>query len=191
MARPGLVAALALALAAGCVSSRPIATGEIPTLAADEGILVLDVESDVPIERLALNGVVVAEFLEPGRRLALLAVGAGSYRWTSIQIPGTFGSLRFRMRREDEWTFRVEPGKINYTGRLEVEQRRSGLGSVQLVGRNVNRSAMAWVELGKRFPLVVGRYPVVYSGPAQDAFLARLATLQASRRAAAAPSAPE
>jgi hypothetical protein len=191
MARPRLVAVLALALASGCVSSRPIAPGEIPTLAADEGILVLDVESAVPVERLALNGVVVAEFLEPGRRLALLVVGAGSYRWTSIQIPGAFGSLRFRMRREDEWTFRVEPGRINYIGRLEVEERRSGLGPVQLLGRNVNRSAMAWVELKKRFPLVVERYPVVYSGPAKDEFLAQLATLQASRRAAAAPSAPE
>jgi len=47
-------------------------------------------------------------------------------RRRAIQIPGAFGSLRFRIGREDEWTFHVEPGRINYAGRILVGQRRSG-----------------------------------------------------------------
>jgi len=190
MTRLVLILALALAFSPGCVPPRPIVVGEIPTLSPDEGILVLDVESDVPIERLALNGVPAVEHLEAGHQLALLVVEAGSYRWTAIQIPGASGSARFRIRREDEWTFHVEAGRINYPGTILVSHR-SGLGSIQLYAGNLNRSAMTWVELKRRFPQLVERYVVIYSGPAKDGFLAQLATLQASKRAAAAREGPE
>src|SRR5262245_10237973 len=118
---PGV--ALALALALGCAKPRSIAEGVVPTLAPDEGILVVDVEADVPIERLVLSGMTVAERLEPGHHLALLVVGAGSYRWTEVQAPGPFGSVHFRIQRDDEWAFRVEPGRINYAGRIVLRYR--------------------------------------------------------------------
>lgn len=177
---PGI--ALALALCLGCVRPRPIAAGDAPTLAPGEGILVVDVESDVPIQRLALSGFVAAERLEAGHHLALLVVGAGSYRWTAIQVPGAFGSVRFRIRREDEWAFRVEPGRINYAGQIFVRRHGSGIGP--LFARNLNRSAMAWLELGRRHPELVERYAMHYSGPAEDAFFAELEALRAAGRAA-------
>jgi len=176
-------AALALALVLGCAKPRPIAEGVVPTLAPDEGILVVDVETDAPIERLAMNGIVVAERLAPGHHLALLVVGAGSYRWTAIQVPGVLGSVRFYIRRDDEWSFRVEPGRINYAGRILVIRRRPGLGPYQMHARNLNRSAMAWLELERRRPELVGRYALAYTGPVEDAFLEKLSTLRAARAA--------
>ena len=186
MSRLVPVVAIALALALGCTKPRPVAEGMAPTLAPGEGILVVDVESDVRIERLALSGMTVAERLEPGHHLALVVVGAGSYRWTEIQVPGPFGSARFRIQRDDEWAFRVEPGRINYAGRIVVRYR-PGLGSVQMVGRNLNRSAMAWLELERRWPDLVGRYALAYTGPVDDAFLEQLGALRAARRATPGP----
>jgi hypothetical protein len=111
--------------ALGCANARLIAADGPLALRANQGILVVHIDSDFPIRRLRFDtGVTAASDLSRGEYVALAVVPAGSYRWTTIEVPMAENRdfyYRFRMRRDSDWSFKVEAGRINYPGQVIVK----------------------------------------------------------------------
>ena len=157
------VALLLVAFATGCVSVRTISPGG--ALGANEGLLVLQLRTDVALRSISIEGSPVRLDVAGGTHLLLLAVSAGRHRWSHLGITsfGNIGGVRFP--DEDEFWFRVEPGHINYPGMLEVYSRG------WFYVRSVDRTALAIDEIRSRYPSLIEQYPIVYSGLAPSVFL--------------------
>ena len=146
------LAVLALLTTLGCVSVRPVERGPVPELSPGEGILVVELETAVPIK-------------------PMVVMSAGRHRWTDIVIPAGEGDVPFRMAYgHDVWGFRVEAGRINYPDQLRFGGRTRAK-SVDISVRRLNRSALALRKLRSEFPEVLERYPPVYAGPTRDDYL--------------------
>ena len=161
----GLLAAL---LALGCVSIRPL--GLDGALQGNEGALVVDLVTEVPVKALRLDAATAVEGLPAGEHLLLVAVPAGSYRWTDIVIAADDKEVPFRTSLDDVWKFRIEPGRINYTGQIEF-RGSADRQSWALSFRYRNRSAHALIRLREKFPAWLDRYPAVFGGAVRDDFL--------------------
>jgi hypothetical protein len=109
-----------------------IKPGKAPRLDADEGLLVVALDTDVHIDRGfvqrvgARSELVVMKEAEPGRNLRLLKLPAGRYHWHSLrignwQVHSTM--LVWPLSGKPEYEFEVRPGVINYFG--EIVFRRS------------------------------------------------------------------
>jgi hypothetical protein len=160
----------ALLAAAGCApsgllaSSWPIDPGDAVTLGSNEGLLVVHVRSNLPIQLIDLGGVQAAEDLPEGTAVRLIGITAGTYRWSEIQLQGD----RFLFPDDRLLRFHVDPGVINYVGMIDVERK-----GVSLALNALDRTAMALERLRQRYPDLVANYRVVYSGPARHVFLDR------------------
>ena len=122
----GLFAALLTVL--GCTTSRPIPSDGPIELKPNQGILVVHLDSSLPIERLKFNQNTAAASLPAGSHLFLVVVDAGNYRWTSVHVPVKDSNQRFRFSlrgRGYDWKFKVEPGQITYPGQLIFWGQRS------------------------------------------------------------------
>ena len=115
-----------LPMAWGCVAVRPIESGKTLALARDEGILVVHINSAIPIEKLGFSSATAGSNLPAGEHFYLLGVTAGKYRWRDVVIPASKGKVHFVMAREDAWSFRVEP-RGNPIDKTLDSQRRSNL----------------------------------------------------------------
>ncbi len=161
----------ALLAAAGCASSGllasswPIEPGDAVSLGANEGLLVVHVRSNVPVQSIDIGGVQAAEGVPEGTEVRLIGITAGTYRWAQMKLQGD----TFLFRDDDRLRFHVEPGVINYVGMVQVERS----GQLSLWMNAIDRTAMALERLRERHPDLVARYPVVYSGPARHVFLDR------------------
>jgi hypothetical protein len=144
-------------------------------LEPNQGLLVIHIDSSFPIRRLQFGtGLNAATDLRAGGYLALLAVRAGSYRWTTLEIPiGTDGRYyRFRLRRDSDWNFKVKAGHINYPGQVIVRGDRSTLmGEGSLQGWTANRPALALEGLRKSHPTTLSRLPLANGRSVRDDFL--------------------
>ncbi len=165
------LAVLALLTTLGCVSVRPVERGTVPELSPGEGILVVDVETAVPIKQIDVSRVTVGSDLAKGEHFYLVVMSAGRHRWTDIVIPAGEGDVPFRMAYgHDAWGFRIEAGRINYPDQLRFGGRTRAK-SVDISVRRLNRSALALRKLRSEFPEVLERYPPVYAGPTRDDYL--------------------
>lgn len=169
------VSVAALALGSGCAGPavQPLGASPSPQLGAGEGLLILHVDSDVPIADLQLNRGSAARSVARGHHVWLVRAPAGSYRWTILRLGSEAGSAGFlRLERDDEFVFQVLPGSINYPGALIVRAHptaRSASGAVRV--RNRNHAAMAVRTLRERHAALLEAYPLVYGGASGDGFL--------------------
>lgn len=159
----------------GCASSRipPIDARRPIELAPDEGLLIIQIDTDVALSDLILNHRWVARSLGKGRHIWLTRVREGSYRWQEIE---TGDHVRYRRTYEldsdDEMRFYVQAGKINYPGELVVRAGpQSRWGDDTLIVRNRNHSAMAVRALQKRYPRILQSRSLHYAGAGHDTFL--------------------
>ena len=172
------VALMAIVGAAGCVTVEPVGSDGAIELSPDQGILVIHLSSRYGFQEFAFSSGGKIPRIEGGEQLELFVVRAGSYRFTRINV----SRLRFLLRREDQWEFRIEPGRINYLGMLELRQdvvnvKVRGLlvpRFVRLSARMVDRSAMAMDSLRERHPGLLERNPLVYSGSGRSVFFEQL-----------------
>lgn len=190
-----LVALVAVSGSIGCASVRSFGPGD--NLAPREGLLVIHIRTRTPLAAVHIEG--AGRILldgKAGTQMIVVAVSAGSYRWSSLELaenlgPGfgnRFGNLEFRFPDQDELRFRVEQGRINYVGMVDVY--RAGILRVGM--RAIDRTAIALEVLRAQFPEFVARYPIAYSGPARNVFLERyLAAKGASEPTAAGANAGE
>ena len=144
----------------GCASAHPVDPGQAIALGEDRGILVVHYTSNVRIERLDFGPDV--EGLPPGHHTLLFVTRPGRYRWSLVE---TSGRTRFFLRHRDEFRFRVEAGRINYAGMLELHR-----GFWSLAVRRIDRSAMAMESIRRDYPGLLERYPMAYTGPGRNVF---------------------
>ena len=182
---PGLTGFLVACLLSvgllACASSAPPASvtpGPFEPLASDEGFLVVQIDSDLGVERLQAGSGVIARDLQPGRHLWLVRMKVGTYRWSGVRLlaqsqvdnmirPESVGVLN-----EKEFEFDVEAGAVNYPGELVIRMNEpeSGIVSGVLV-RNRNHSAMAIRKLSKSHAPLLAAHPIRYAGSSGDEFL--------------------
>ena len=141
--------------------------GEMPTLGPDEGLLLVEIDTNVPLESVRVKGrsfeASVLKRIAVGRTTGLYVVPAGSYEWMQID---TTWMTRFLLKEDPEYHFEVEAGKITYAGDLVF--RRDDLAATRIKVRNRGLGAMDWLD--KNHPLLEQRYPFVYSGHYPDPF---------------------
>ena len=165
----------ALALGSGCAGPavRPLGPSGSTQLGVGEGLLILHVDSDVPIADLQLNHGSAAKSVARGHHVWLVRAPAGSYRWTNLLLRSDAGSAdNLRLERDDEFAFQVSPGSINYPGALIVRANptaRSATGAIRV--RSRNHAAMAVRALRESHAALLAAYPLVYAGTSGDGFL--------------------
>ncbi len=173
-------------LVPGCLTSPAIEDGATAELTERQGILVVHIQTAVPIEKLMMDGKILVADLPAGEHLILRAVGSGRHRWSGIVIPAGEGDVPFRMDpAHDAWKFRVEAGRTTYPGQLHVGGRKRAK-SGDLTVRIVNRSALALRELRAAHPELLERHPPAYGGMERDDFLSYFARTYLAREEAAA-----
>ena len=188
-ARLLLATAIPLLLASCATGIRPLGPSGAVTLEGNEGLLILHVDTDIPISAIELNGKTIASGVAPGHFAWVVRAGAGSYRFTSLRFLNLPGHQRRRHQEsnwdylfrplqstkqqqtlhlgsEDEFRFIVEPGSVNYGGALVV---RGNSGAIEVRCRN--HVAMAIRMLSGRDAELVASHPLRYGGLSEDGFL--------------------
>jgi hypothetical protein len=168
-----IVPGLAIFLGA-CAAPSPIDPKDPIELSGREGLLIVDIDSEVPIRLLRTNSIGLAD-IEQGRHVWMVRIKAGHYRWRALELEVGGGGRPWRYEIADDESFRfsVEPGVINYPGQLIIRRRR-GLARVwppALLFRTTNHSGMALRTLGRTHANILQEYSLVHSGPGGDLFL--------------------
>jgi dipeptidyl aminopeptidase/acylaminoacyl peptidase len=164
------VAAVALlALSALCALPakaimREVDPGEIPKLGANDGLLLVSVDSEVTLEfvRISREGVNfdvrTLHAVKAGRNSHLYVVPAGHYRWATLGYIG-----EYRLSKNPEFAFDVKPGVLNYPGDLIF--RPTGWLTALVHVSNRGLLGMDWLQSqhpvlyrDRRFEFA-GRYP--------------------------------
>ena len=172
---PLLFPMLILAGAIGC-AARPVTpidpSGPIE-LAPNEALLILHIDTDIALRSLTLSNRSVAHSLGKGRHVWMVRVPEGDYRWKSIEIRGRQrGSAQILLESDEELSFVVEAGKINYPGELAIRSSAlSRWGAGEVIVRNRNHSAMAVRELKGSYDALLSAFPLHYAGLSGDGFL--------------------
>ena len=157
------IALCVLTLLSGCTSVRPLDVeessrepGGLPVLAPDEGILVVDLDTQVPIKALKIGLLTAFSDLPVGEHLLFLAISKGEHRWTDVLVQTSRGEIRYTAPLSDAYKFRVESGRINYSGTISLRAETEG-GSLSFSIRS--RSAEVLRILRLRYPALVERFP--------------------------------
>ena len=181
LARLLLATSIPLLLACCATGIRPVEPSGTVTLAPDEGLLILHLDTDTPIAGLELNGGTIAGGVAVGHHVWLVRAAAGSYRFTTLRFMSPSGRRQaYPLGSDDEFRFHVEPGSVNYGGALVV---RSAPGGVEV--RSRNHVAMAIRMLRGRDAELVASHPLRYGGVGEDGFLEHYSRERASRERAA------
>jgi dipeptidyl aminopeptidase/acylaminoacyl peptidase len=186
-----LLALCCLLLTPAAAALDEIEPGALPELAADEGLLVVAVDSRQPLYGLRFGrdgrmlGSAFIRRLPQGRSHRLFKAKAGDYQWMEVQ---PFGGWRFGLRDDGEFRFNVEAGSVSYPGDLSFEA--SSLWRAQL--RMANRGVAAIDWLRQSHPQLLERHGFRFLGDSPDPFpAAYLAAVGASTTASVPTAAAE
>jgi dipeptidyl aminopeptidase/acylaminoacyl peptidase len=168
-----LMAILLLAAAMPVVAKvRVVNPGEVPVLRPDEGLLLIGVDTNLPLTAVSFrfdskrtsDVAATLSRVGIGHLARLYVVPAGAYRWSQIdtQIWTRFGF------DEDSETdrFIVVPGKINYGGDLLYRWTDHFHADIQIHDRSLR--AMDWLDMAH--PALARQYPFAYNGHYPDPF---------------------
>lgn len=160
-----------LCLTAGARASiRPVAVGEVPTLKPDEGLLLVDVDTQTPIDALRFvqpgndTGSKTITDLPKGQTTRLYVVTAGSYHWSRLEFTSHDHWFFFELNRYPDLAFEVRPGVINYPGDFLYRP------SNRIAVRVPNRALVGIDWLRANAPGVYTRFDFDYSGHYPDPF---------------------
>ena len=143
--------------------------GQAPELEADEGLLVVGVDTNMPISRVrvrkddAVFGGGDMKDLPEGRSLRLYALPAGRYEWSQLK---PFSDFSYDLRDEPEFEFVVEAGRINYAGDLQFRARTMNDSAFHVSNRGLG--VIDWLQ--KEHPRVYADYKLTYTGHYPDPF---------------------
>ncbi len=107
--------------------------------------------------------------LRPRLNYELIAVDSGVYTWDRIY----YSSFRYVDLEDEEFSIKVEKGKINYGGQISVYSEMSNNQSEFLGGISVNfnnKSSKALAFLESQHSDLLKTYGVIYSGNQRDDF---------------------
>jgi dipeptidyl aminopeptidase/acylaminoacyl peptidase len=169
--RVRIVVLLALCLMASVPASagvRRVDPGEAVTLAEDEGLLVVGVDTNTSIRylRVKRDGALfdggTLRGTQSGVTHQLYVVPRGRYRWDELHS----GWMRFDVDDDEEFGFEVEAGRINYPGHLVY--RPTTWYSAMLHVSNRGLLAMDW--LAEQHAALDAAHTFAYTGHYPDPF---------------------
>ena len=179
---PGLEPArlIALALVALLTVSHakagmyPVAAGENPVLKANEALLVVAIDTGMPLEAAFMTeegarSSRVLKHIEVGHTFQLLRVPVGRYGWHSLRIGDWAHSsywATYRLSDNKDGFFDVRPDVVNYGGELVVRPRDARRSTIYLANRGL--SAINWLQA--QHPQLASQREFVYSGHYNDPF---------------------
>ncbi len=175
---PFALVAACVALLSGCSSTHFVR--EDPSapieLAPDEGLILLQIDSDLDLERLILTGLVIEEPVPAGRHFWVARMRAGAYSWNSVvvQTKAYAGRYRFQRtvyQRPGELDLTIRPGELNYAGELIVRGIRSGFRYAWISVRIRNHAGSAVRRIEQEYPELLDRVPARNAGTSGDRFL--------------------
>ncbi|MFK7897058.1 MAG: hypothetical protein AB8G23_14530 [Myxococcota bacterium] len=146
-------------------------------MAAEEGILIVQIDTDLPLASVDLGSGRVATNLPAGQHLWMIPAKAGRDEWARFVVSVGGGATHsvsmseVNVRFDDEFEFDVEAGAVNYPGELIIRSDGWSGSSPDVVVRNRNHSAMAVRRLRERHGAELDRLPLRYGGRSQDGFL--------------------
>jgi dipeptidyl aminopeptidase/acylaminoacyl peptidase len=147
---------------------REVDPGEMPALKADEGLLVVAIDSElenpaIRIEREGFNlDARTVRGKGNGRSFTLLALPAGRYRWSRI---GYYGRGTSAVSKGAELSFEVKSGVLNYAGDVRLSNHR-WLSVVHVSNRGL--ASLDWLE--QTHAAVLRQWPFQYTGRYPDPF---------------------
>jgi hypothetical protein len=177
--RAALISAIAIAIGGCIVNAKPLPLGGPHEVGPDEGLLLLETESNSEIEELTLAALDAfgsrQHFtnLPPGRKYHLFALPEGEYRWHRLQLPSNIVfnrrtiPIRWDLGSLEDTQISVRAGYLNYSGAFYLHR----WSPTSLSFRSLNRSGEALVWLKSKFPRLISDYPTRYGGPGRDDFL--------------------
>jgi pimeloyl-ACP methyl ester carboxylesterase len=186
-ARWRLIAALLLVFATCSAHAmvHVVDPGEIPKLKPNEGLLLVEVDSNYPLQSIKVkkDGTIftagVLNGITQGQTARLYVVPSGRYAWHEINA---FWFSRYELKDKPEYAFDVVPGKITYAGDLIV--RLTGLFSADLQISNRGLRAMDWLEA--QHPALARDYEFAFVGHYPDPFPAFYKQARAASKASIA-----
>jgi len=107
----------------------------------------------------------------------LVPAKAGTYTWDRIYLDGR----HYLDIGDDNYSIKVEEGKINYGGHLSLYTEMNAFQSELLGGARTyfnNRSTRAFAYLSANYTELVDKYPLHYSGSYRDHFFNYLNDLE-------------
>ncbi len=147
---------------------REVRPGEDLQLPAGSGLLLVAVDTDIPLQALRIkrNGTLFdAESIKDigkGRTTRLYVVPAGRYRWDTVRKP-----LRsFELGENEEYSFEVKQGILNYPGDLIYRDIDEFNAMVHVANRGL--LAMDWMD--QTYPELSERHVLTYMGHYPDPF---------------------
>ena len=170
---------LVILFATGCASTHfiQVEPNTPIELERDEGLLVLQIDTEVPIRRLVFTGLWISEPIPAGNHFWVARVPPGRKSWVAVHTnPNSWTSGRYTIRRSSyprkgELDFSIEPGKINYVGALIVGDASFDGRTSWLSIRIRNHAAMALRALERDYADLLDRYPLRTAGTSGDRFL--------------------
>lgn len=161
-----------LLLAFDASALRRIDPGKTPALKPDEGLLVVSVDTSVPINNVrfervgSLLSAGVLNYLGVGRSVQLYAVPQGEYHWVRVTLAHNYAWRSYIPLGDDPgFRFTVKPGQVTYAGDLVLRPRgRRWLVHVS----NRSLPIIDWVSA--QHPALYAQYPLVYAGVYPDPF---------------------
>lgn len=140
--------------------------GEMPKLDADEGLVLIAIDSSIALEAVhvrkdggALFGGGVLSRLPEGRTLRLYKAPAGRYEWNRISTLSGY----YPVGKNDDYDFEIRAGRISYAGDLVFRPDNSYRATIHVANRGLN--AIDWLQTEHAGVLAavpfeyVGRYP--------------------------------
>ncbi len=171
-------------------------------LKADEGILVISVDTEVPFRALKFrNSSKVfdddeAENTPSGKSLQLVTLPAGHYKWLSVVLGTsnfTRGVIGIGSINGHKYEFDIKAGKVNYPGDFVVQSQYGERLTNALREQKLNTSAFLYniryyIDLKDRVSILlenltpaqriaIARLGFEYAGPGKDPFPAYYLTL--------------
>lgn len=147
---------------------------DVPALKADQGYLLVAINSDTPIASLQLRRIAESFAVDTLKDLpadqtsyALYALDAGDYDLDYL-TPDYKSNRRYSRLYYNVSKMRVEAGKINYPGTLIV-RIPNAVSSIRALRHNRATEVMAWLETS--FPKISAQVPLHYQGEFEDPFI--------------------
>jgi len=166
-------------VASGCmtIGLDPIDPALPIDLDEGEGLLVIQLDSDLPIKKMYMDMAVMIRPLAKGKHIWITKIPQGWYSWRSVEIDGKGGPAgRYELKRSsysrpDELDFLVKAGAINFAGELIIRSAGRQGRRYWLSFRNRNHGAMALRELLRTHAEVLDVYPLRTAGTGDDSFI--------------------
>lgn len=174
----GLLLALIGLLPVGCSSTHFVRVnpGESIDLAQDEALIALHVDSDLPLDRLVLTGLVLRDPIPAGQHFWIARVYAGNYTWKVAHVASGPFKGRYRIKRSvyerpGELDLEIVAGRLNYAGELIVRRGTWGWTQSSISFRLRNHAGQAVRRIERDYPELLDRFSLHTSGTSGDRFL--------------------